>query len=267
MKTKYIFRFLDRYFRNETGVTLIKREIESLNIVKKYVHFRIPEPIFFSFDPYFPYMGYKKIEGIPLSKYFFSLDNEAKERVAEDIASFLSELHSLELVKVFSNNKFSTEDYRNAWDNYFQEIHNEIFPILQTEQQKWLTFLFYDFLDEKENFDFSPKVVHGDFDVSNILFNPKTQGISGIVDFEDTRLYDPAVDLLFFREGEFFMEKILENYPYKVNTGFRNRMKFLFGRTCLAYIEFGHMNNRPEMVKVGLEMLDDRMKRFPMGSL
>ncbi|UCE13795.1 MAG: phosphotransferase [Candidatus Heimdallarchaeota archaeon] len=264
VKKRLIFRFPDRHFRNAMGVSLIKKEIETLQIVKQHLRLRIPKPIYFSFDPHLPYMGYEKLKGIPLSKYFNKIDDKTKEKIAKEIASFLSDLHSLDLVKVFSNNKYSAEDYRIGWKKYFQKIQAEIFPLLQSDQQRWLMYLFNDFLDKKENFNFAPKVVHGDFDITNILYNPKTQRISGIVDFEDTRIYDPAADLLFFREGEQFLEKILEYYPYQIDTQFRNRMKFLFGRTCLPYIEFGYMNDRPEMVTVGLKMLDDRMKRFPM---
>jgi aminoglycoside 2''-phosphotransferase len=266
VKKKFIFRFPDRHFRNSKGVKLIKEEIESLKIIKKFVQFRIPEPKFFSFDANFPFMGYKKLEGIPLSLYFFKLDLKTKERIAKEIATFLSELHSPDLVKKFSNNNYSPEDYHQEWKVYHQKIQTEILPLLQTNQQRWVNRLFDDFLGEKENFKFFPKVVHGDFDTSNILFNPKTQHISGIVDFEETRVYDPAANFLFFREGDNFLEKIIENYTYEVNTGFRNRMKFLFGRGCLGYIEFGHMTDRLEMIGVGKKMLDERMKMFPTES-
>lgn len=264
VKKKYIFRFPDRYFRNAMGIELIREEIENLKRIKGYVHLRIPNAIYFSFDNQFPFLGYKKLEGIPLSRCFFKLDIKTKESIATEIASFLSELHSPDLVKEFPNTRYSSKDYHQEWDNYFQKIQTVIFPLLQTEQQRWVRFLFDDFLGEKENFKFLPKIVHGDFDTSNILFNPKTQHISGIVDFETARIYDPACDLLFFREGELFMERIMEKYTYNINTGFRNRMKFLFTRTCLPYIEFGHMNERPEMISFGLKMLDARMETFPL---
>jgi aminoglycoside 2''-phosphotransferase len=262
VKKKYIFRFPDRHFRNAEGVKLIKEEIDKLKIIKNFVHFPTPEPRFISFDPNCPFMGYRKLEGIPLSKGFLELNRETKERIAKDIASFLSELHSPNLVKEFANIDYSPKDYHQEWDSYYQKIQNTILFLLEPDQQRWINRLFDDFLSEKENFKFIPKLIHGDFDISNILFNPKTQRISGIVDFEETRIYDPAADFLFYSEGEQFLEKIVANYSYTINTGFRNRMKFLFGRAGLSYIEFGHMTDRPEMIDVGLKMLDARRKRL-----
>lgn len=266
VKSIYIFRFPDRYFRNAKGAKLIKEEIENLKIIKQYVHFQTPEPIFVSFDTYCPYMGYKKLEGVPLSKDFFEFNRKTKKRIAKDIAIFLSELHSLKLVKAFPKIGYSPKDYHQEWESYYQNIQDKIFHLLQPDQQRWINQLFDDFLSEKENFQFIPKVIHGDFDTSNILLNPETRRVSGIVDFEEIRIYDPAADFLFFREGEDFLEELIRNYSYKINTGFRNRMKFLFGRACLAYIDFGHMTKRSDMINVGLRMLDYRRKKFPMDS-
>lgn len=265
VKSEYIFRIPDRHFRNAKGVKQIKDEMKTLQIIQDYVHIQVPEPIYFSFDTTIPFMGYKKLEGVPLSRCFFNLDKKNKERIAKEIAFFLSELHSVDLINKFPNSKYSTKDYREEWFNYFQKAKLEIFPLLEADQQRWVKLLFNEFLSKKENFKFTPKVVHGDYDLTNILYNPETGHISGIVDFEETRIYDPAADFLFYKEGEFFRDLIIKNYAYKINTGFRNRMKFLFGRTCLTYIEFGHMNDRPEMISVGLEMLRDRMERFPLG--
>ena len=201
VKRNYIFRFPDRHFRNAKGAKLIKEEVESLKIIKQYVHFQTPEPKFVSFDTKCPFMGYKKLEGIPLSKDFFTFNREIKERIAKEVASFLSELHSPDLVKEFPNVDYLPKDYRQEWNSYYQKIQDTTFLLLQPTQQKWINHLFDNFLSEKENFKFLPKLIHGDFDTSNILFNPETQRISGIVDFEETRIYDPAADFLFFRSG------------------------------------------------------------------
>ncbi|GAH43787.1 unnamed protein product, partial [marine sediment metagenome] len=39
------------------------------------------------------------------------------------------------------------------------------------------------------------------------LVDPKTFKITGIVDFEESRIYDPAVDFLFYDEGDVFLRE------------------------------------------------------------
>ncbi len=264
VKNDFIFRFPDQYFRNDSGVQLIRNEVKTLTLLKKHLNISIPTPQFVSDDPSSPYMGYEKLDGIPLSRIFLSLKKEVLKQLSLDISSFLSQLHSPELTKSFPNQNFSLKGYKQEWKTFYQKTQDEIFPLLTKSQKRWIAKLFTIFLDEEENFEFEPKVIHGDFDISNILYDPKTKHISGIVDFEETRIYDPAADLLFFNEGDSFLKVILKNYKYEINTGFVNRMKFLYGRAGLAYIFFGYKNNLPGMVKTGKEMLIKRMKQFPL---
>ena len=208
-------------------------------------------------------MGYQKLDGIPLSRIFLSLEKEVIKQVSLDISAFLSQLHSPELTKLFPSQNFSPEGYRQEWETFYQKTQSEIFPLLTSLQKRWIDKLFTLFLNEGENFKFEPKVIHGDFDISNILYDSKTKHVSGIVDFEETQIYDPAADLLFFNEGDSFLKGILKYYKYEINTSFMNRMKFLYGRAGLAYIAFGSENNRPGMVETGKELLNKRMKQFP----
>jgi hypothetical protein len=116
---------------------------------------------------------------------------------------------------------------------------------------KWTDNLFAEFLDNSENFQFVPRMIHGDFDTSNILVEPHTMKITSIIDFEEARIYDPAVDFLFFSEGLVFLETLLQSYPYKFDTGFHNRMIFQFGRQPLIYIVYGLEHRINTMVEYG----------------
>lgn len=49
-----------------------------------------------------------------------------------------------------------------------------------------------------------------------------------------------------------------------MDTKFEERMKFLYGQSCLAYIEFGMENDLLNMIKAGLNLLKIKMDRFPI---
>jgi len=256
----HIFRFPDKLFRNESGVKLIQKEIKILNVIRKFISRSIPAPEYLSFDSDNPFVGYKKIEGVSLSRCFQKIPIEIRLKIGEGIGKFLSELHSQEIVKEVINNRvleveFRPDIYRDYWTDYFGMIKTMIFPLLSGQEKEWIMELFSRFLENDANFKFTPVLVHGDFDTSNILINPKTFEVTGIIDFEDSRIYDPAVDFLFFDEGAEFLNQIVSNYKGDLDFNFKERQRFLFGRTCLSYIEFGLKNDIVDMVNWGLKRL------------
>ncbi len=97
------------------------------------------------------------------------------------------------------------------------------------------------------NFLYKPVIVHGDFDITNVLIDPKSFEVTGIIDFETIKISDPAIDFLFYKEGESFVQELLNAYQHEIDGGFKNRMKFLFCRTFLSYLNFGITHNRDTM--------------------
>ncbi|MFX1280066.1 MAG: phosphotransferase family protein [Promethearchaeota archaeon] len=266
VKEKYIFRFPDKIFRNSAGAKLITNEVRMLNIIKNYVDFNIPDPIFISTEEDNLFIGYEMLKGISLSKCFMRATKSNKIGISKDIGSFLSQLHSDELkaeLIVDSTNdlKFTTK-YIEDWKKFYKDIQKKAFSLTNSTQKIWIINLFDSFLNNKENFNFIPTVVHGDFDISNILVNSGTFDVTGIIDFEESRIYDPAVDLLFYNEGDLFLRNILANYQRQIDSHLEVRMKFLFGCTCLHYIKFGIEHNINDMIKVGFKKLKYIMKIF-----
>ena len=260
VKQAYIFRFPDKNFRNESGVNLIRNEVKILNSIREFISYSIPEPEYISFDPDNPFMGYKKIEGYSLSRCFESSPMDDLLKVGKEIARFLSELHSKELLNKLVDNEilsgeFSPISYRAYWNNYYEMVEERIFPLLSKPEREWVYLLFSRFLDNKANFHFNPVVIHGDFDISNILIDPNTYKVTGVIDFENTRMDDPAADFLFFEEGPKFLNQIILNYKGITDSNFEERQRFLFGRTFLAYIEFGMTHEMEDMVNWGLNRL------------
>ena len=269
IKEDYVFRFPDKVFRNENGKNMLKNEIETLKILQNSFNLEIPKPHYLSLDPENLFVGYKKIEGISLSRCFKRIPEEFLEEIAKSIGKFLSKLHSNEIKEKikkkhrFLPTKLDLEYYHSFWNNTFIKTKKIIFPIIKIHQRDWLNTIFSDFLNDSNNFSFEPRITHCDFDTSNILVDPQSLKVKGIIDFENTQLWDPAADLLFFNEGEIFLEQILNSYSFKVEDSFRNRMKFLFCRTCVSYMEFGIENNYPKMIEAGIDILNNNMKIFP----
>ena len=264
VENRFIARFPDKSLRNEKGSQLIKNEIDILYLLRTFLSFKIPEPIHYSLNKENPFMVYEKIPGVSLSKCFNELKNTQKQKIAHQIAEFLSELHSLRLDESLELKPLSTKDYRDYWMKINIELKREIFPKLNSKQKNWIGNVFSDFLEDNQNFKFTPCVIHGDFDTSNILVDPNSYNITGIIDFEESSIFDPATDFLFYDEGKVFLKHILANYKGIKEESFLNRMKFLYCRTCVPYFQFGLKNNRMDIYFEGMRKLKKNMKIFPI---
>ncbi len=263
----YIFRFPDRSLRNEIGGKLITQEVETLTFLKEFLSVSIPNPEFIVTNPDFPFMGYQKIPGLSLSRVFSTLKHEQLQIIGQQIGSFLSDLHDISLSRYYSsfstafdwnnsNSPFSVSQYIQKHRLRYKNLRNRIFPLLNQSQQEWCIRQFKAFFVLETEFEFYPTLCHCDFDISNILVDPHSFDVTGIIDFEDTHLYDPAVDFLFFNEGEVFLKSIFSTYTNEIDQKFQDRMIFLFNTSFLPYIVYGLNHDRPELIQAGLERLE-----------
>ena len=276
IRDHFIFRFPDRHIPQHEAVLLLKREQALLQFLAPRLTIRIPDPIYFSLDPSHPFMGYEIIPGISLSRCFTQASPTQQNEMAQQIGRFLSELHSPQTLEEFqkwqkSNQNpspivaFSPQSYKMKWRKFFTRIQTEFYPLIRLEEQKWTSHIFHSFLENGPNFHFSPTLVHGDFDTPNILVDPDTFTVTGVIDFEEARIYDSAADFLFYDAGDHFLREIIANYNLSRDPHFEARMKFLYCRTYLCYLDYGVQHQIPGMIEEGMLMLHKNMKRFPLS--
>ena len=268
VEKRYIFRIPDKSLRNNKGIQMIEKEKEILQLLKPNLSISIPDPIFLNLDEKVPSMGYEKLPGVSLSKCIRKFDSKCLKKLARAIGAFLSQLHSPQNTEDFKNHfnmdnsNFLTR-YQQVWEKEYQEIKSIVWPLINQTQKKWIQNLYTCYMTKIDDFSFEPTVIHGDFDTSNILVDSISCNLSGIIDFEEANIFDPAVDFLFFREGKPFLEEILKSYKGVVDKDFKERMKFTFSRSCFPYMLYGSHNNIPSLIEAGLELLSDRMEFFP----
>ncbi|MHA1211417.1 MAG: phosphotransferase family protein [Candidatus Heimdallarchaeota archaeon] len=296
----FILRVADREFRNDIGLIMLKREAKVLEFLQNRFSLAIPKPLYIHESTKMPFSIHKKIPGKSLVFVSQNLTSLQKENVAAEIGIFLSKFHSKELkedfLKIFPTRKMEfpiENDFINAfranWVQQYEAAQEIAYKYLNQSQKDWLTTIFEEYLNFEESYTFSPRISHGDFDTSNILIDPLTTKLTGIIDFEECALWDPAVDLLFFDEGPEFMKVVLANYKFSnqkslearmkffycrtcvpyANYKFSNqksleaRMKFFYCRTCVPYLVWGSTHNRPGMIEEGLRRIKKNMKMFP----
>jgi aminoglycoside phosphotransferase len=170
----------DLIFRFAKTIAIQKHmcvEIELLKYLKNRIRAcSIPHVIY-----YFPEMycfGYKKIKGNLLSKEVYaSLSHDQQNKLANDVAQFLYELHSNISLEEAQNTGLVFAD----WPLLPKDLKNKI----SLKNNNRLNTTFEKFINEYEQILDTEHgiVIHNDIHEKNVVINAITNKLSGIIDF------------------------------------------------------------------------------------
>jgi aminoglycoside 2''-phosphotransferase len=208
-----VFRF-PKYIK---GIVSLKEETKILEYISGAISIPIPCPTYKSFERLEPgkvFTGYKRIEGDPFwNEHLIKVNKEDSLKLAEQLVTFLIEIHSISKENVGKYLKLKESNPYEEMKILFHNIQDKLFQFINKNSQKDIIYSFKSFLNSEEHLQTT--LIHGDFGASNILWNPKNCGISGIIDFGNTRIGDPAYDFagILSSYGEDFFNLCLDLYP------------------------------------------------------
>ncbi len=259
VEEEYLFRFPSTILPMDDQHRLVRREASLLQRLRGHLTFEIPNPEFVNVESDTPFMGYRKIPGVSLSRHFDSTTAEQRRFLGEQVGGFLSQLHAIDGgdLGLGEEGSYQPKDSQRECREVFVRVQNAIFSRLSKSEKEWTENLFHEFLDSEKNFGFEPVLIHGDFDTSNILVDPSTYTITGIIDFEESRVHDPAADFIFLSEGVEFLTSLLDAYTGKIDSQLGERVLFRLGRQPFIYILWGMEHDLEAMVTYGYATLRD----------
>ncbi|MFJ7886620.1 phosphotransferase family protein [Lysinibacillus xylanilyticus] len=247
-----------RFPKYKNGIIQLRRETEILKYIKGIVSTPIPNPIYQSFEAVEPgkvFTGYKLIDGVPLWKESLIgvKSVELVKRLAKQLVSFLVELHSISGEKASRDLKLKVRNPSEEMYNLYDKIQNTLFPFIRKDAQKEISQSFESFLKGKAFSNLDITLIHGDFGASNILWNPETSMISGIIDFGGSGLGDPAYDFagILSSYGEVFFEMCINLYPN--GNEISERVKFYKSTFALQEALHGIENDDREAFECGIK--------------
>lgn len=181
----------------------------------------LPVPDYTLIGPGF--VGYRKIKGLLLTPTRFrSLSTSVQDKVTEQIGRFLSAMHAFPVGQALEMG------ITEGWDHWrpkaFHTFKQDIAPRLSQKAHRNSLELFEEFLSHQ----FAPVVIHGDFyPRDHIFFDPLRQELSGVIDFGDLTLEDPACDLknILSEFGEETLHQVLAQYQGPADSGMIERMR------------------------------------------
>lgn len=187
-----------RFPRYAPGVKTLQREIAFLGRIQGRTTLPVPDPEYLSHNGATPgraFMGYRMIPGEPLWRERLQAieDEETLQRLADQLALFLKELHSIPVGDAVAD--FPVEDRPEEWAQLHAEFRRHLYPHMRPDAREQMTRAFERFLGAPQLHDYDLALRHGDFGFGNILYDPESRSIGGIIDFGYAGLGDPAVDI------------------------------------------------------------------------
>ncbi|UCE95722.1 MAG: phosphotransferase [Candidatus Bathyarchaeota archaeon] len=243
-----IFRFPKRSERQRAT----KMEINLLPELAKALSVQIPDFKFIGKHNKETFVGYRKILGVPLVSY-----NYNRGDLANQLAKIITEIHHFP-VHLASKLEVPRPDWRMEYEKFYNWIKDKAFPLMNEALQERAVLVWEGFLENEDNFTFEPVFIHRDLSGDqHILCNPERHEITGIIDWEDSCIGDPAIDFtgLYWDCKEKFTKRVLANYEGKVDNTFWERTVFYYKIGAFHEISWGKLIDDDTHIQNGLKHL------------
>ena len=263
-----IFRFPKYQF----GMSLIEGEVATLRFLRPKITLPIPTPIYTHVGIVGEaFIAYPMLSGDPLThERLHALDDATQQRIADQLANYLRELHSIpaELSGVnigrmqaalhhlfdIPYNELEFESPVNdglvVWRGMYAGFRRHLYPHMRDAAKVETDARFEAYFNTPALHQYEPRWRHGDFGSSNILFDG--ENISGVLDFSFTGIGDAALDIAAISTyGDRFFNKLLTSYP-EANEMLA-RAQFYRASFALEEALHGVLHDDPVAFQAGIE--------------
>lgn len=239
-----------RFPRSPHAAQVLAHEVSILRAIRPYLSLPIPNPEFGDLASSEPFVGYRLIPGAPLTRAdVAAMDDAGLDRLAGQLAGFLTVLHAVPLDRLGAE---SPRDTRDEWLARYAEMRERLFPFMRDNAREAVRRHFEPYLDDPDSFAFEPRVRHGDFGAGNILWDAATATVTGVIDFSFAGVGDPAIDAAAASTlHPSMLERLIDHYPALASM--RRRVSFYRGTYALQEALDGLRDGDAEAFERGIQ--------------
>ncbi len=255
-----------RFPRREDYAKTLPIEVSFLELFADKSPVRVPE-LTYQKDKKseISYVTYDFIPGVQFTKSIANSFSKGELlTIAQQLGSFLTTVHSfpLEKAKQLGIQKIDSLD---SWKKRLKKIRREVFPHISKSEQDWVVKLFENFLQIVREIPINSVLTHSDVMPEHIIVNPKTRTLSGIIDFGDIVISDPAYDFtILARYGQYFLYEVYKNYSLPRDEAFETRRQFYEDRLVVINLEHSLKLVDKEKIKIHKKKLSDYVETQPV---
>jgi hypothetical protein len=180
------------------------------------------------------------------------------------LGQFLTSLHRFPLSRAMPLGISGGDgaSWREEYQALYETVQRRVLPLLHEPARDNLSIVWYEFADDPANFHFQPALIHCDLCAEHILFDPGQGRITGILDWEDAAIGDPAFDFTGLLDyGSEFVQGVWAAYRGPSDDGMLSRARFYRAIVPCHEVLFGLECGLPQHITAGLKGLDDRFGR------
>ncbi len=200
--------------RTPAAAVTLRHEVQMLRALQGRLPLMVPDPVYVCETPGQEYMGYHLLPGVALLPEVLDAvpDVAGYDRIAAQIAAFLRALHALKPADLGLD--LPLRDTPQEWADLYAQFQDKLYPFMRPDARAQVTRTFEHYLADARLHAWQPSMRHGDLGGSNILYDPESQRITGIIDFANTGYGDPALDVAALSTmGDDLLARIYQGYP------------------------------------------------------
>lgn len=211
------------------------------------------------------YVSYRFIPGVQFTKKISgTFSKDELFAVAKQLGIFLTVIHSFS-VEEAKELGIQQIDSFDSWQKRLTKIKKEVFQHIDENEQRWIITLFENSLETISMTPIKLSLTHSDMMPEHIIVDPKTHTLSGIIDFGDTLIADPAYDFTFLaRYGEDFLNECYKNYGLPRDKMFEKRRQFYEDRLAVTNLEHSLELGDQERIATHKKQLSEYVKSHPL---
>lgn len=202
-----------KFSKYDWTAAFLENEVKAIQFAGRYLS--MPLPDIERLDK--GIVRYSRFRGGPLIRSkLLLLSSRDQERLAETVAEFLRQLHSIPLKAAKSAELGECEVCRTAedWLSEYEEIRQKVYPLCERHIRDSIQQLFQPLVEDENFLDFQPTLIHADLNPQNFYYDEKSTEIVGVGGFGRSGAGDPAYDLsvLINHLGEAFLKRVARYY-------------------------------------------------------
>ena len=253
---RWIFRFPRSKFAEQTR----QCETKLLELLREQLTVSIPTYTYVA-QPrkgnQYGFAGYKKIPGTPVTVRGYQTAWTPK--LSQGLAKFLRELHSIEtegsVAKIVSS-EWTVQRMRK----YHGQLRTLAYRYWDQDTRKILESFFRKSMDLLEQPIYERTLIHSDLTDRNILVNPNDGKLTGILDWGDVRISDPALDFCgLFEVNRRLGYDTVRSYNDK-SKGFLERVEVYWRMLPYFEILYGIYSKHLQIGESGLKRIRTRLE-------
>ena len=191
----------------------LQKEKLVLDYLRGKITLQIPEIEFYSEE--YHVCGYKAIKGDKLTPELYkAMSDVEKDRLAQDVAMFLSQMHALPLPDIDILQADVVDDYQRDYDALRKTVYEKI----PERSKAYLDDLFQRIFSDRRITEYVKALCHNDLSCNHMII--QNNRVIGIIDFGDASVTDRDKDFIYLLEnsreelGREFGMKVLEYYHH-----------------------------------------------------